>query len=167
MTRVGAVKDLVLAVLGQYDTNSWHPSLGNAVKGLSAGQAKWRPASDQHCIWEHINHIIAWDEELASRLAGNPPRKELYEKVEPGWPGPAGEGRDPDWQETVARLARAHAGLVEAATGGDDDEALTRTNGNAKASAATRLIGCAGHESYHLSQVVLLRRMQGAWNPEW
>ncbi len=162
---MGAVKDLVLAVLGQFDTNSWHPSPGDATKGLTADQAKWRPAPDQHCIWEHVNHIIVWDEELASRLAGNPPRQELYEKLEPGWPGPVGGGLEADWILTVDRLARAHAGLLEAASG-IDDEALTRVNGKSKTSAAIRLIGCLGHESYHISQVVLLRRLQGAWIPE-
>lgn len=163
---VGQVKDLVLSFLGQFEANSWHPSLGKAVAGLDAAKAKWTPEPGQHSIWEHVNHVIAWDLELASRLAGNPPRQQLYERVEAGWPGPTGSGSDADWADTIARLAEAHGRLVQAAQS-RDDEGLTHLNGNGKTSVAARLVGCVDHETYHLAQVILLRRMQGAWTPEW
>ncbi len=161
MTPVTAVKGLTLAILGWDKIHPWHPSLEDALRALTAEEAKWHPPG-QHCAWEHANHIIAWDEELASRLAGNPPRMELYQTEEAGWPGPAGKGFDADWQATVGRLGDAHDRLVAVASGLTEDE-LGRVDNGGKTSAAMRLAGCAEHESYHVSQIVLLRKMMGRW----
>jgi hypothetical protein len=150
---------MVLTTLGQFDSNAWYPPLRQAVEGLTADLAKWRPAPSEHCIWDHVSHITTWTEELASRLAGNPRRRELYESDETSWPGPEGQGLDADWRKSVIRLAEAHTRLVAAAEA-LDDEAVAR---GGPGSPADKIIGCVAHEAYHGSQIVLLRRLRGVW----
>lgn len=160
-------KEAVLAALNTFYESGWHAPLSRAVEGLTAEQAKWRPAPGEHCVWEHVNHVAVWAEEYASRLAGGPRRAELSETVEAGWPGPEGRGRDDDWRRAVARLKEAHARLV-AIVSAMEEAALARRRAEGKPLLASEIIESATHYSYHGSQIVLLRRLQGTWKPdEW
>ena len=54
--------DFLLTLLDEgFDKKSWHgPNLRNAIRGVSAKQAAWRPAAGLHNIWEYTLHAAYW-----------------------------------------------------------------------------------------------------------
>lgn len=55
-------KSMLLDSLDEaFDKKSWHsPNLRNAIGGVRAVQAAWRPAEDRHDIWELTLHAAYW-----------------------------------------------------------------------------------------------------------
>ena len=53
---------LVLALLDEaFSKKTWHgPNLRQAIKGVTAKQAAWRPAPRRHNIWEETLHAAYW-----------------------------------------------------------------------------------------------------------
>jgi DNA-directed RNA polymerase beta' subunit len=53
---------LVLALIEEaYSKKTWHgPNLRQALKGVTAKQAAWRPAAGRHNIWELTVHAAYW-----------------------------------------------------------------------------------------------------------
>jgi hypothetical protein len=54
-----------------YEKRSWHgPNLKQAIRGVSAKQAAWRPASGRHNIWEETLHAAYWKYAVRRRIEG-------------------------------------------------------------------------------------------------
>lgn len=189
-----AIRDYLLTeVRGGLDAAGWHTPLADAVRGLCAAQALWRPAPGLYNIWELVNHITVWKEEAARWLRGLPRTEELFQSEAAGWPpAPAGAGAgsgaasgvsastsagigeagiaeadsaaEAKWQETVAALRAAHENLTAALeetdvtpVAADAPHPLPRGLGFAA--------GTPSHDSYHGSQIILIRKLQGSWAP--
>jgi len=163
VVEISGLSEITVALLETFDRAGWHTDLNRALEGLTAEQALWRPAPGQHCIWDHVNHLTAWTEELCRTLSGEPPRRELYETLEPGWPPPQSTDQA-GWDAAVARLKGAHRNLVDTVARMTAGELAQRSKKGVPR--AVRIIGCANHYSYHGGQVILLRRLQGTWEPE-
>jgi len=57
-----------------YDEEDWFPPLSEALKGLTAAQADWRPEGGSvNSIWETVHHLIFYKERLLTRLSGEEP----------------------------------------------------------------------------------------------
>jgi uncharacterized damage-inducible protein DinB len=130
--------------------NWGHPGLAKILKGVEVEEARWKPATDAHSIWEEVNHIIYWSEDVLDRLEG---RGALRKQA---WP--AGEGGPEDWRRAVRRAARLHAALVRrvAAT---SPAAMSRKAMRSRRTTAPLILGCASHIAYHTGRIALLRRL--------
>src|SRR5271155_421623 len=64
--------ELVLALLDEaYKKKTWHgPNLRQAIRGVSAEQAAWRPGVKRHNIWEETVHAAYWKYEVRRRIEG-------------------------------------------------------------------------------------------------
>lgn len=174
-----AIRDYLLTeVRGGLDHADWHTPLADALKGLSAAQALWRPAPGLYNIWELVNHVTVWKVEAARWLRGLPRREELFKSEAAGWPpAPAeasvdtspeadtGGAGDAEWQQTLAALRAAQEDLTAALEMADTTPVppdtphlLPRGLGFAA--------GTPSHDSYHGAQIILLRKLQGSWPPE-
>jgi hypothetical protein len=89
---------LLLEMIDQaYDKKSWHgPNLRGSVRGLSARQAAWRPASDRHSIAEQVVHAAYWKYTVRRRLRDDP-RGSFPLKGSNWFPVPE-DLVDPDWR---------------------------------------------------------------------
>src|SRR5215468_746066 len=45
-----------------YDENNWFVALKNALDGVTAEQAAWKPKTLDNSIWELVNHLAYWNE---------------------------------------------------------------------------------------------------------
>ncbi len=51
----------------------WQPSLKEALEGLTAAQAAWKPTPERHSIWQIVRHLILWKRGVLDAWNGNPP----------------------------------------------------------------------------------------------
>lgn len=130
--------------------NWGHPGLTRILRGVDAGEAAWKPASDAHSVWEEVNHIIHWSEDVLERLEGRgAPRKQAW---------PPGEGTPEDWLRAMRRAARLHAALVRRIAAASP-AAMGRKALRSRYTTAQLVLGCASHIAYHTGRIALLRRL--------
>jgi len=124
----------------------WHVPLHAALDGLTAAQAAWRPAGGDHSIRQITEHLRFWKRKVIRSLEGEtwlPTPGDDATFQDPGDPAD-----EPGWSALCADLRQAHADLKRVAD---------------RPGPADLLIWVATHDSYHTGQIVLLRKLQGAW----
>ena len=51
----------------------WQPSLSEALAGLTAAEAAWKPAPPRHSIWQIVRHLLLWKGGVLEAWNGRPP----------------------------------------------------------------------------------------------
>jgi DinB family protein len=144
---------LVLAMLDEgYHKKTWHgPNLRQAIKGVSAKQAAWRPGPGRHNIWEETLHAAYWKYAVRRRIEGGK-RGSFALKGSNFFARPEkGKANEAAWREDKKLLEKEHR-LLRATVAG-----VLRTGRGAKL--LPMLYGVAFHDVYHAGQIRLLRRM--------
>ena len=142
--------------------NDWFASMDQALHGVIAAEAAWTSSGISNSIWQIVNHLIFWNEDVIHRIKGteNPHNAESNEETF-GNPG------DPEdeigWAQTVQRLHEVmnHLKTVIADL---DDEKLTAPYAPNRYSTARLLSNIMMHDTYHVGQIVLLRKLQSSWS---
>ena len=144
-----------------YGINS-HLHLVHSMEGLAPSQAGRRVGHRSHTIFQILHHMIYWQDITLARLQGDaPPRPG---SAELGWTAPHAPEDSSDWEAAVASLAeglRSIEGLVLDPS--FDLDACV--DSQRPISAREELLMIQGHNSYHLGQIVTLRRELDAWPP--
>jgi uncharacterized damage-inducible protein DinB len=141
-----------------YDKKSWHgTNLRGSLRGVSAGEASWRPAAGRHNIWELAVHAAYWKYSVLRRLRGGerggfPVKGSNWFRRSEGGPD------EKAWKEDLALLGRMHRELREAVAG-LSDEALDRTPSGSKTRLDDLISGVTFHDIYHAGQIQLLKRL--------
>ena len=149
---------LLVAILdAAYDRKSWHgTNLRGAIRGVSVGQAAWRPSRNRHNISELVVHAAYWKYVAFRRLTGAA-RGSFPLKGSDWFPRHVPNNRT--WDEDVALLDRMHRELRAAVTSLSSQE-LGHTPRGSKVSNFALLSGVAAHDLYHAGQIQLLKRLQ-------
>ena len=138
------------------DGTGAHASTGGSLEDLDEEQAAARPAGSPHSCHDILLHMVFWQDLFLARLEERP--APLPARAEDGWP-PAGRNR---WTDTLGRFSRGLEAAKEHAREDDLASTLPDWRGIRRGEGLSIL---AQHNSYHLGQIVLLRRMLGAWPP--
>lgn len=143
----------VLAVFARQTAGSrnWgHPGMATVIKGVTVEEATWKPAPESHSIWEEVNHVIYWAEDVLMQLENRGvPRPQA-------WPDAGGGAAQ--WKRAAARAARVHAGLVRR-IGASSPAVLNRKSQKTRYSNAQLILGGIAHTAYHTGRIALLKRM--------
>lgn len=144
---------LLLSLIDEaYTKKTWHgPNLRQAIRGVTAAQAAWRPAPGAHNIWELTLHAAYW-------------KYVIRRKIEGGKRGSfALEGSNffkrPEKRNATEASWRADRELLE-----NEHRALAAAVRKlARAPLPKKLLrgiyGVAFHDVYHAGQIRLLRRL--------
>lgn len=64
--------ELILNLLDStFDKESWYAPFRDAIAGLTAEQAAWKPSGEAtKTIWENVNHLTYYKERLTVNLEG-------------------------------------------------------------------------------------------------
>ncbi|WP_423410353.1 DinB family protein [Heyndrickxia sp. MSNUG] len=158
------MQDVTKMFLEQLDMhcheNEWFASMDQALQGVIASEAAWTsPGSNS--IWQIVNHLIFWNEDVIHRIMGteNPHYPETNEETF-GKPG------DPEdeigWTQTVQRLNEV-MNKLKTVIADLDDEKLKAPYAANRYSIERLLSNIMMHDTYHLGQIVLLRKLQFSW----
>jgi uncharacterized damage-inducible protein DinB len=153
-----ALRDKIIASVGG---GGAHVAPLVALEELTAAQARRRPSKKLATIGDELAHVVFWQELTLEIVRGGQPQ--TPEHATGGWPPtPAGRGAAKAWEALKARFAAGVAELEEAARTRDLE---ARVGGDAKSTLGELLLMIANHNSYHIGQIVALRRLIDAWPP--
>lgn len=137
-----------------------HVDWSSALKGFPEGLIGEKPVGLPHSAWELLEHtrITQWDILEFSR---NP------EHVSPEWPSGYWPKtpippRAPGWDKSVKAFHQDLEAMVHLVTDPETDLAAPIPHGSGQTVLREALL-VADHNSYHLGQFVLLRRLLGLW----
>lgn len=157
MDEISALREQLSRFL---DWSSAHAGFDKAIEGISAGQRGVRPAGLPHSPWELLEHMrIAQSDVLA--FCRDP------EYTEPEWPAdywpdsPAPPDREA-WDRSVAAFRADREAMQELARDAAVDLFAAVPNGTGQTFLREILL-VADHTAYHVGQLVLVRRLLGAW----
>ncbi|MDQ7859367.1 MAG: DinB family protein [Armatimonadota bacterium] len=150
--RRGVGPDLATFLRDTAGRGNWgHTGLARLLRGVSLDEAIWTPGTAAHSIWEEVNHVIYWSEDVLDRLEGRAVARRQ------AWP--AGDGSPDAWRRAVARAGRLHAALVRH-VGALTPAGLARTAMRTRnRSTAQLVLGGVAHIAYHAGRIALLRRL--------
>lgn len=144
-----------------YGINS-HLHLLHALEGLSARQAGQRTGPGPHTIFQVLHHMVYWQDLTLLRLRGEHPARPPSSEL--GWAAPEAPEDASDWEAAVAALAEGLRALEELVLDPSFDlDGVPEKE--RETTAREELLMVQGHNSYHLGQIVQLRRALGAWPP--
>lgn len=138
----------------------WHGSSSKKIlEDITANEATQRPLAGAQSIWECTQHLIAWTEEVTSRLAGAPGKA----PARGDWPAVT-ETSEAAWAATLAELKAARLALLAAIEKSHEEDLYTqiaRAPDGAPGSPMTRaqtVSGLVDHDLYHLGQIAMLKK---------
>jgi uncharacterized damage-inducible protein DinB len=142
------------------DWEQAHANLDSALDGLAPDLRGKRPDIFPHSVWELVDHIRRTQDDLLdfSRNPGYEERK-WPDQYWPTSPAPASES---EWNEAVAQIRLDTKAFAEFTTSFDGDFASKIPHGTGQTYLRTVLVA-VDHMSYHVGQIVAVRRLLGSW----
>jgi uncharacterized damage-inducible protein DinB len=137
----------------------WQPSLSEALKGLTAVQAAWKPAPPRHSIWQIVRHLILWKRAVLQAWDGDPPGEGQFVG---DWQEVAGS--EADWDRDRQSLLDISSEFLTRAQALDDAGLSRRIvwyKSGQTQPLAMRLVRTTTHDVYHAGQIRYLRALQG------
>jgi len=144
------------------------------VEDISAELAMRRVRGYPHSIWQIVLHMNYWMDHDLANVRGEHPRypdhaiESWPNHSNPASPDAADEGQWQAVRQRFVELLSRLAGLAESDAAKLDRlvEDVGAGNTPRGATVRTRLRQIAAHNSYHIGQIALLRRLAGAWPPK-
>lgn len=137
-----------------YDDDPWiDVPIKDVLEGISAKQAASRPVPDANTIWEIVNHMIAWQRSIIRRLGG-----EVFPAPKHNYIQPIADTSEAAWDTTRKAMADARKQILNFLESYD----LSGLENNYPGSTLPnfeQLYGLLQHDSYHLGQIVILRKL--------
>lgn len=139
----------------------WQPSLSEALAGVTAVQAAWKPGPDRHSIWQIVRHLILWKGGVLAAWDGSPPDEAALEVGD--WREIS--GTEDEWDRDRRELLRISEEFLTRVRSLSDED-LSRpvvwyATGETQP-LAMRIVRTTTHDIYHAGQIRYLRALHGS-----
>jgi len=138
-----------------------HASFDDVIKDLPAKLSGAKPDGAPHTAWQLLEHmrIAQWDILEFSRNAkhASPQWPEGY------WPKTEKPASDAAWKKSISAFKKDLAAMQKLVQDPKTDLYTKIPHGTGQNILREALLA-ADHNAYHIGQLVLLRRLLGAWN---
>jgi uncharacterized damage-inducible protein DinB len=138
----------------------WYGSSSKKIlEDVTAAEAAAHPLKGAQSIWDTTLHILAWTEEVTSRVRGNKGGTPLRGD----WPAVTSTSAEA-WTEVTDALRAARYALLEAIDKAHEEElymvvlTAAEANANDRVTRAQTATGLAEHDVYHLGQIAMLKK---------
>jgi uncharacterized damage-inducible protein DinB len=148
-------------IASSLDWEQAHARLETAVKGLAVPLRGKRPPGYPHSVWELLEHIRITQHDLLD-FCLNPEYEEKLEWPRDYWPPTASPPSEDAWDRTIADYRRDSKALARFTTESKNDLTSKIPRGIGQTYLRTVLVA-VDHASYHVGQIVSVRRLLGAW----
>ncbi len=137
-----------------------HAASSDAIAGLSAADAKVRPAGFEHCVWEVLEHMRLAQEDILRYTLDekwvSPPWPEGY------WPKNPQDLTDTHWQTACAQFLGELDEVIALTLNAEIDLTAEIPHGEGRTYLREILL-VADHNAYHTAQIVQIRKALGKW----
>jgi uncharacterized damage-inducible protein DinB len=139
------------------------------VEGLTADLASRQIGGFPHSIWQLVFHMNYWIDYELRRIRGeHPPYPAHADESWPHGPAPVDEV---EWRQEAGRFTILIRDLALLANSPPEElqgqvEAMHPAHAQQSSSVLAVLWQTVVHNSYHLGQITLLRRMMAVWPPQ-
>ena len=154
--------DLRAILARSLDWKDAHASFDDAVADFPAGLRGVRPDGVPWSAWQLVDHMrIALHDILEFALPGEYHEMKWPDEYWPKEPAPPSERA---WDDSIATIRRQLAELKRLAEDPSLDPSARVPHATADHQTYARsVLLVADHNAYHVGQLVLLRRLLGAW----
>ena len=147
-------------VASSLDWEQAHTSLDHAIEGLPAELRGRRPEGFPHSVWELLDHIRRTQHDLLSFMTND-----AYEEPkwpDDYWPSSAAPNNDDAWRRAIDDIHRESKAIADFTISDSRDLTQRIPHGSGQTYLRTILVA-VDHMSYHVGQIVAVRRLLGAW----
>ncbi|PYX96368.1 MAG: ABC transporter [Acidobacteria bacterium] len=138
-----------------------HVGFDQSVRGLGAELRGKKIKGFPHTAWQLLEHmrIAQWDILEFSRNS-----KHVSPKWPDGyWPQSSAPADEEAWKKSIAAFRRDLEEVKKLVSQGDEQQLCARIPHGDGQTLLREALLVADHNSYHLGQLVMLRKMFGAW----
>ena len=151
------INSLLTAELDPRAGGAWHgPTTKGALRGVTAAQARWRPAPRRHSIWELVLHIAYWNYAVRRHLEPDGPP---FPRSPANWPAVPPRPDERAWAKDRALLATEHAALIRAVKRFPPGRWNRIPPAGKRWTLGEMIVGIVAHDCYHAGQISLLKRL--------
>ena len=155
---VATLREIIASSL---DWEQARATLDHALDGLPAELRGKRVTGFPHSVWELVDHIRIANHDLLEFMVG-----ESYQDPkwpDDYWPSSPAPKDDAEWQRAIDEIHRDTQALKDLTL--DESRDLTQKipRGTGQTYLRTVLVA-VDHTSYHVGQIVAVRRMLGNWS---
>jgi hypothetical protein len=132
-----------------HNEKNWFVSGKEAMAGLTPEQSAWTDGKN-HSVGQLVQHLVFWNSQMLSQFKGvkppaAPANDETFKYDPKNWSSVVQQ-----YDDVMTQLEK----VVESASEADIQK---------MAPGAARV---AQHNAYHIGEIVMVRKAQGAWNPD-
>ena len=137
-----------------------HAEFDTAVKNMPFSLQGKKPKGAEHSPWQLLEHlrIAQWDILEFSRN----PKHVSPDFPDSYWPGKSAPPDEKAWEKSAAAF-RADLKAMEDLVANESTDLFARIPHGDGQTILREALVLADHDAYHLGQLVLLRRLLGAW----
>ena len=147
-----AFKEGILAGLEySYRHDDWVNPLDEALGGLSAEDALWRPGGELKGIWDIVLHLAVWNDNIVDRMKTG----EKARPKEGAWPPIPNPADEAAWEASKRRLWDSLRNLEQSLSASTPEGLMAGPYGLGD------LLCRFVHNGYHLGQITKLREIKG------
>ena len=153
-----ALRDQLTRIL---DWEESHVGFDAAMENLPADKRGARAPGFEHSVWQLLEHMRIAQEDILDFCVN---AKYVHNRKWPDdyWPKQPAPANAASWDESIAAFKRDREQMKKVARETKDLYALVPT-GKGQQTYLRAVLLVADHNSYHLGQVVAVRRALGAW----
>lgn len=157
MENQSRLKELLLE---QFTKRNAHVDFDKAVLGLSLIDVGKRPENLPHSIWELTEHLRIAQRDILE-FSRNPNYQALN-WPDGYWPSSIGPENQREWESSKESFHRDHKAMKELIQQTKDDLMEPIAHGNGQ-TLFREILLVVDHNSYHIGQIVQIRRLLGNW----
>ncbi len=147
------MRELLLQELHEtHNQKNWFVSVKDASAGLTADQTTFTQGKGNHTVGQLVYHMTFWNSRVVRQLQGeklddsNINNDDTFTKYDPK-----------NWDATLKQFDDDMTALEKFVESADDAKL---------AKIAPTISRVAEHNAYHTGEIVVIRKLQGTWNPE-
>ena len=142
------------------DWEEAHVGFDKAIADLAPDKRGARAPGFEHSVWQLLEHMRVAQEDILD-FCVNPKYVHTMKWPDDYWPTP-GQPTDEQWNTSVATIHRDTESLAKFTVETDIDLTSKIPRGTGQTYLRTVLVAM-DHNSYHVGQIIAVRRLIGAW----
>ena len=143
-----------------FEENGWFVAVRNAIAGVDAAKAAWKPDVADNSIWELLSHMNYYNLAYLERFSGHDFEYKIADNDETFAQG----GSDQEWKSEVDRFEQITIGWHNALENTTESKLAELAPPFNESSWATIVANINAHTAHHGGQIVLLLKLQGSWD---